>query len=72
MAGVSVPPLVPARLLYPVPEAAVLLGVSRSKAWSLVYAGRLATKRLDGRRLVPREVIEAYVEDLPEDEDDAA
>lgn len=57
---------VPERRLYPVNDAAVLLGISPRKTWELIYAvpTRLETVELDGRRLVPAEVIDEFVGNL--------
>jgi helix-turn-helix protein len=53
------------RLLYPVKDAAFQLGISERKAWTLVDQGRLRTKWIDGRRLVPAEVLDEFVANLP-------
>jgi excisionase family DNA binding protein len=52
------------RDLYPVPEAAVRLGISPRTAWSLVYSGELATVWIGQRRLVPASVLAEYVQRL--------
>lgn len=57
---------IPARLLYPVNDAAVLLGISPRKTWDLVYDRKLRTVWVEGRRLVPAEVLKEYVANLPE------
>lgn len=59
-------PDVPARLLYPVNDAAVLLGISPRKTWDLVYDRKLRTVWVEGRRLVPADVLKEYVAGLPE------
>lgn len=47
------------RLTYTVPEVAVLLGISRSKAYDLVAEGALPAVQLQGRRrLVPRWAVD--------------
>lgn len=61
-----------ARRLYPVDDAAYELGVSSRKTWTLIYDGRLGTKILDGRRLVPASVLDEFVALLPDGEVAAA
>lgn len=53
------------RRLYPVPDAAYQLGISTRKCWALIYKGRLTTKWLDGRRVVPADVLDEFVAGLP-------
>lgn len=52
------------RLLLRPAEAAELLGVSRSKMYELVAAGRIPSVRLDGGRLIriPFQALKALVE----------
>lgn len=57
---------VPARDLYPVNDAAYRLGISARKLWTLIYSGRIKTKRLDGRQLIPAEALAEFVDSLPE------
>lgn len=60
------------RRLYPVEDAAFELGISDRKCWTLIYAGRLRTKRLDGRRLVPADALDEFVASLPDSEESEA
>jgi excisionase family DNA binding protein len=46
---------------YAVKEAAELIGVSRSMLYLLMKNGALRTVKLGGRRLVPRDAIEALL-----------
>lgn len=46
---------------YPVPEAAVLLGIGERSTWTLVASGELVSFMSGGRRLVWREDIDAYI-----------
>ena len=57
----SVPIVVPARHLYPVPEARILLSLSRSVFYEEIRAGRLLTVKRGRSRLVPATAITAYV-----------
>ncbi len=41
------------RLAYPVPEAARLLGISRSYAYALVTAGEIPSVRIGGKPVIP-------------------
>lgn len=50
------------RLLYPVSEAARLLGISRSQAYKVMDRGDLPYVHIGTRRLVSREDLLAYVE----------
>jgi excisionase family DNA binding protein len=47
------------RLLCSIPEAAIALGVSRSKTYELISEGRLLTVSIGRRRLVRTESIRA-------------
>lgn len=55
------------RRLYPVPDAAHELGISTRKCWTLVYAGRLPTVWLDGRRMVTGSALDEFVATLPDE-----
>lgn len=61
---------VPERLLYPVNDAAVLLGISSKKLWSLIYADRIRTVWVDNRRMVPPEAMDEFIAGLPTDRPD--
>lgn len=50
------------KLAYGVLEAAEALGVGKSTVWRLIEAGELATFRLGARRLIRRDVLEAFVD----------
>lgn len=51
---------VPARLSYPIEEAAVLLGISETTARRRISSGDLLTIHDGGRRLVSREQLLTY------------
>jgi len=51
------------RLLRP-HEAAHVLGISRSKVYELIRAGRLRAVKLDGSRRVPGEAVEELIAQL--------
>jgi excisionase family DNA binding protein len=51
------------RLTLNVPEAARLLGISRTTAYALAKSGRLPTIRLGKRILVPRQALGRLLED---------
>jgi excisionase family DNA binding protein len=44
-----------------VKEAATLYGISRSTIYLLMSEGKLRTVKIAGRRLVPRDAIEALI-----------
>jgi predicted DNA-binding transcriptional regulator AlpA len=56
-----VPTVVPKRHLYKIPEAMVLLSMSRSVIYEQIRADRLKTVSEGRSRLVPAESITAYV-----------
>ena len=51
------------RLALSVPEAGVLLGISRALAYELVARGELPALRLGRRLVIPRAALVALVED---------
>jgi excisionase family DNA binding protein len=57
----SVPTVVPQRHLYKIPEAMVLLSMSRSVIYEQIRAGRLRTVTQGRSRLVPAAAITDYV-----------
>lgn len=62
----------PARDLYPVNDAAYRLGVTPRKVWILIRDGRIRTKRLDGRRLIPADALAEFIANLPDGESEKA
>jgi excisionase family DNA binding protein len=52
---------VPVRALYAIPEAMVLLSLSRTQIYELIRSDRLLTVTQGRRRLVPAEAISAYM-----------
>lgn len=57
-----VPTVVPKRHLYRIPEAMVLLSMSRSVMYEQIRAGRLRTVTQGRSRLVPAIAIQEYVD----------
>jgi excisionase family DNA binding protein len=57
----QVPAVVPKRHLYRVPEAMVLLSMSRSVLYEQIRAGRLRTVSQGRTRLIPASAINEYV-----------
>lgn len=53
-------------LLYPIADAAALLGISRSNLYCLMRAGEVRSVRIGSRRLIPRTALESFVDTLPE------
>jgi len=51
----------PEKLVFSVPEAAELLGISRALGYELVARGELPSLRLGRRRVVPRVALLALV-----------
>ncbi len=60
------------RDLYPVNDVAHRLGVTPRKVWTLIRQGRIRTKRLDGRRLVPAQALADFIASLPDAEPETA
>ncbi|HVW32423.1 MAG TPA: helix-turn-helix domain-containing protein [Acidimicrobiia bacterium] len=54
----------PERLVLSVPEAAGLLGISRSLAYSLAARGELPALRLGGRVVILRRPLERLLDDV--------
>jgi excisionase family DNA binding protein len=52
------------RLLYRVPEVALILNISRSKVYELLGSGDLPSVRIDRTRLVRGSHLRQYVESL--------
>ena len=52
------------KMLLPIPDAAMALGIGVTKCWELIAAGDLETVRIGRRRLVPVSALEKYVHDL--------
>ncbi|EWM14600.1 helix-turn-helix domain-containing protein [Kutzneria sp. 744] len=62
-----VPTVVPLKALYKIPEAMLLLSMSRSVIYEQIRAGRLKTVVQGRSRLVPAVAINAYVQLLIEE-----
>lgn len=58
---VAMAPHAPLRLLLTIPEAAQVLGVSRSILYQLVLAGEVASIKIGRSRRVPTVALEQYV-----------
>lgn len=52
------------KLLYKIPEVAVYLSISRTKAYELVRAGHLPSVKLDGARRIRGADVIAFVDSL--------
>jgi excisionase family DNA binding protein len=52
------------RLLYRVPEVALILNISRSKVYELFASGELESVKIDRIRLVRSSDLRAYVDQL--------
>ncbi len=55
------------KLLLTVPEAAIALGISRSKFYQLLASGAVQSIRIDGSRRVPITALNAYIHQLMEE-----
>lgn len=60
---------IPTRLVYTVPEVAVLLGgVTERYVWKLISAGELNALKIGKRRVVERQALDTFIAKLREDE----
>jgi hypothetical protein len=59
---------VPTRALYPVNDVSALMAVVPRWVWRTIYAGGLRTVWLDGRRLVPADVLADFIRGILGDE----
>jgi excisionase family DNA binding protein len=55
------PPAVGVALAYRINDAAAVTGLSRSKLYELIAEGRLRSIKVAGRRLIPRDALEALL-----------
>ena len=55
------------RLLFTVPEAAEMLGISRSHLYQLIQSGKLPVVRLGASVRIPRVWLERYIEERVEE-----
>lgn len=53
-----------ARLAYPIPEAAQIIGIGRTTLYGEIAAGRLETVTIGRRRLITRAALESYLKSL--------
>lgn len=51
-------------LAYTIPEAVKAAGISRTRLYDELKAGRLVAKKIGRRTLIPRESIEAWLDNL--------
>ena len=54
----------PEPLLYPVSEAARMLGIGRTNLYKLMDEGQITSVRIGHRRLVPRSAIDEFIAGL--------
>jgi excisionase family DNA binding protein len=60
------------KLLYRPKEAAMVLGIGRSKVYDLMRSGRLDSCKDGGARLIPAASLRAYVDLLLTETEEAA
>lgn len=58
-------PMAPTPLAHRIPEAASMLGVSKSTIWRMVAAGTLEARKIGAATVIPHAVLEAYFEGAP-------
>lgn len=54
------------RLLHPIPDAAQVLGISRTTIYELISAGALKPVKIGRRTFIAQEELERYVASLKE------
>lgn len=54
------------RLLHPIPDAAQVLGISRTTIYELISAGALKPVKIGRRTFIAQEELERYVRGLME------
>lgn len=52
------------RLLHPIPDAAAVLGISRTTLYELIADGEINTVKIGRRTLVTQDELERYVHTL--------
>jgi excisionase family DNA binding protein len=52
------------RLLYPLAEAAQLLGIGRTLLYEELAGGRIEAVSVGRRRLIPRDALDEYIDRL--------
>jgi excisionase family DNA binding protein len=53
------------KLAYSPSECAQAIGIGRTKVYRIIADGKLPARKLDGRTLVLRSDLEAYLDQLP-------
>ncbi|GAA4613016.1 helix-turn-helix domain-containing protein [Saccharopolyspora hordei] len=66
------PDEIPRRLLYPIPEAMVLLSMSRSTIYEQIRRGRLRSVTQGASRFIPASALTEYVELLEKEAKEAS
>lgn len=51
--------------LLTVPQGAKRLGISESKVWQLMAAGRLRSVKIDNSRRIPDDAVDEFIAGLP-------
>lgn len=62
----------PAKLLYRVPEAAEVTGISRSTLYELMSRGQLESIKVGRSRLIPHDALEEFIARMRHQEPDDA
>ena len=52
------------RLLHPVPDAALVLGIGRSTLYTLIAQGKIRAVKIGRRTLIAQDELERYVHEL--------
>ena len=53
-------PIVPGQIMFGVPQAATVIGISKSLMWRLVLEGQIKSTKIGARRLVHRSELERF------------
>lgn len=55
-------PLAPGALAFRVPDAAQMIGVSRSKLWKMIAEEEIEARKIGAATVIRREALEAYMD----------
>ena len=57
-------------LLLTINQVAAMLNLGRTKTYEIVRSGKIKSVKVGSRRLIPRQDVERFVEDISDDKND--
>ncbi len=57
------------KLLYSVADVSKLLGLSRPTVYKLIYSEQLKSKKIGHKIMIPKVVLERFIDDISKTED---